>query len=299
MKKSDQAFETFEKILSIEPDNSNTINNIGTIYLDDLHQYEKSIEYFGRIWLNPKVGNMSKINALTNKSKALWLLKKYDKVVETSDIVLELEPNNVKALNDKGNALGELGFFKQSLICFNTILKIEPTFDLALMNSANALIKLNQFEEALSRLEEYVIKHPKEVKGLCNKAVCLFKLGSSKESIQLLEKAIQIDHKFSFAHHMLVNVLFHLKKYDEAPPHYKQAYGLAPNDIEILDNMGDCFGYLKKYQDAIFQCFSKIIQIDSTNLSAYEKMSMAFAKLKNYEMANLCWDIFNTAKSLK
>lgn len=67
------------------------------------------------------------IRRLLNVANGLYIrYKEYDKAIEKFDMVLEIDPKNLKALIGKGTILHDLGAYQRAIECYREALKINP-----------------------------------------------------------------------------------------------------------------------------------------------------------------------------
>ena len=109
----------FEKILEIEPNNTEALQKVGNI--------------FGK-------------------------LGKYEKAITCYDKVLQQNQDNILALINKGLALHYLQKYEEAITCYDKVLKIKPTNLVTLYNKSSTLICQNKIEEGLKILQDVTDK---------------------------------------------------------------------------------------------------------------------------------------------
>jgi len=114
--------------------------------------------------------------------------------IKDFDLILELEPKNLKALNGKGAALLQSNQQNEALSYFNKVLENDPDHVPALTNKAIILSENNQVEEALELFDKALENDPDNIQALINKAsVVGVDKQEKEEAIKLLDIVLTID----------------------------------------------------------------------------------------------------------
>lgn len=122
----EEAISYFDKVLEIEPNHVDALNNIGAILIT-LGKHNEAISYFDRVLeIEP-----NHVGSLSNKGSALGSLGEYDDAILYLDKALEFEPNHADALNNKAAIFIEQGNYYDALSIFQKVLKIDSTNELA------------------------------------------------------------------------------------------------------------------------------------------------------------------------
>ena len=85
------------------------------------------------------------------------------------------------------------------------------------------------------------------------------------------------------------DVLYNLKRYEEALVAYEQAIRLDPNYVLAYDNKGDALYRLKRYEEALVAC-EQAIRLDPNYVLAYNNKGNALNSLKRYEEALVAYE---------
>lgn len=177
-----EAIEYFNKIISIRPNHSQTINLIGICYLK-LKEYNFAIEYFEKaISIDPNqegyyinLGNTFKelkkfkLSLETyekglklNINKSLFLnqigllyfsFQKYQEAKEYFVKSIALDENNYQSLNNLGQLEYELSNFNLAKEYYNKSLSINNLYNIARYNLGLCLIREGNFEEGWKNYE--------------------------------------------------------------------------------------------------------------------------------------------------
>jgi tetratricopeptide (TPR) repeat protein len=116
-----EAIKYFDKVLKIEPKNTDALNGKGVAFLS-LGQYNTATSYFDKVLkIEPK-----NTDALNGKGAVLYFSGKHKTSLTYFDKVLKINPNEITALLFKGFYYVEGGKYKTSLTYFDKVLKIDP-----------------------------------------------------------------------------------------------------------------------------------------------------------------------------
>ena len=125
----EEAISYFEKVLQIEPNHVDALNNIGAILIT-LDKHEEAFPFFDQVLaIEP-----NHLNALSNKGSALGYLGEFDDAMLYLDRALEIEPNHVSTLNNKASVLLDQEKNYDAITYFYQVLQIDPNNELATKN---------------------------------------------------------------------------------------------------------------------------------------------------------------------
>jgi len=122
----EEAISYFEKVLEIEPNHLDALNNIGGL-LSTLGKHNEAIFYFDTIIeIEPNY-----VRALVNKGSALGSLGKFDEAIFYLERALEIDPENIDALSNKAAVFVDQGEHYDAITIFHDLLKIDPDNEIA------------------------------------------------------------------------------------------------------------------------------------------------------------------------
>jgi len=125
----EEAISYFEKVLQIEPNHVDALNNIGAILII-LDKHEEAIPFFDKVLaIEP-----NHVGGLGNKGSALGFLGDFDEAMKYLDRALEIDPNHVSSLNNKASVLLDQENFYDAIPYFYKVLQIDPGNELATKN---------------------------------------------------------------------------------------------------------------------------------------------------------------------
>ncbi|CAD8158117.1 unnamed protein product [Paramecium octaurelia] len=145
LQKYQESIESFDKAISINPQNDRVWNHKGSA-LHDLQKFKEAIECYEKaILINPKNDI-----AWSNKGSALHCLQKYEEAIDCYEKVFLINPNNDTAWSKKGSALHSLEKYEEAIYCQEKVISINPKNDIAWTNKGSALHCLQKFQDAIA-----------------------------------------------------------------------------------------------------------------------------------------------------
>jgi tetratricopeptide (TPR) repeat protein len=187
----EDAKETYDRILSLNPSDSTILHSRGITY-GQLGKYDKALADFNRaLELRPDAPG-----TLINRGNAYTELARYDEAFADLNRSLELAPNDPAAFNNRGNAYFRLERYDEALADFNRSLELRPDDADTLSNGGKAYTRLGRYDEALADFNRYLELRPDDADTLYDLA-CLFSLWEkTDDALAYLEKAIALDKKY-------------------------------------------------------------------------------------------------------
>jgi len=176
-----KAKNCYEKVIELNPNYADAHNNLGNI-LKELGEIEKAKECYEKaISINPNY-----LNAHYNLGTIFRELGERLKAKNCYEKVIELNPNYADAHNSLGVILKELGEIEKAKECYEKAIEIDPDLFSASSNFANIYIsQLTDFETAISKSNETLKIYHKNYKFI-NQSIALFKLKHDIEQANYL-----------------------------------------------------------------------------------------------------------------
>jgi tetratricopeptide (TPR) repeat protein len=256
--KIDEAWECYDQVLSIDPDNLYALNDKGNL-LNNLGRYNEALECFNKaLSIDPTY-----VSALLNKGNSLSCLNKHSEAINLYDQVLKLEPNNFNALNNKGYSLLLLKHIQKSQKYLYMALKIESENILVLFNIGLLYMEKEDYLEALKWFDKLLKIKPDHVNGLLKKGYVLYRIGKEEEGFSIFKQILDLDPNNLDA---LNDKGIYLMKYykdkldlEEALECFDKALSIKQDDINTIINKGITYNLLGKYHESI-ECFDKVLK---------------------------------------
>ena len=243
--KTDIAQELYNQVLKINPNHSQTLNNIAVIFTNS-KDYQKAISSYEKaIEINPNFAD-----AHYNLGVIFMKLKDYQKAKDCYEKAIEINPNYAKAYYNQGNTYSELGDYQKALDCYDKAIKINPNYSVTHNNLGNIFQKLGDLQKAKDCFEKAIEINPNYVDAHNNLGVISKELGEDQKAKSCYEKAIEIDSNFAHAHNNLGNVFKDSGNPQKAISCYEKAIEIDPKHIDAHYNLGIALIMTRQYKNA-------------------------------------------------
>ena len=230
--KTDIAQDLYNQVLKIDPNHSQSLNNIAVIFTNS-KDYQKAKECYEKaIEINPNY-----VDAHNNLGNLFKELEENQKAKECFEKAIELNPNYAKAHNNLGNIFKELGESQKAKECFEKAIEINPNYVNAYYNLGNIFKKLGESQKAKDCYEKAIELNPNYVNAYYNLGNIFLELQENQKAKECYEKAIEINPNFANAYISLSNALNKLERLEEAAASYKKAIMLEPDFINLVNSV--------------------------------------------------------------
>ncbi len=194
------AEQDYLRSLSINPDQAETYNNLGALYIDQ------------------------KRNG--------------DAIMYLNEAIVR-EPRYFRALLNRANAHTNLGEFTQALSDFDRAAALKPNDPGLLLNRGLAYFSMDKYEAAIDDFSHALAVTPEDARLYLERARALTKLGYPADAYEDLEDAVQLRPNYALAYYYLAELSFQNGDKDQALGLLVRAKELAPRYVPAYDLMGD------------------------------------------------------------
>jgi len=295
-----EAQNLYNKILEIDPNHSQALNNIAIIFTN-LKDYQKAKECYEKaIEINPNYADAHNNLGLIFKG-----LGKNQKAKECYKKAIEINPNHADAHNNLGVLFKEVGDLQKANECYEKAIEINPNDAKAYSNQGNNYKELGENQKAKECFEKAITISPNDADINYNLGNFFKLLKENEKAKKCYEKAIEINPDYTNANNQLLKSLYQSLTTDEvfnlavknhqegktdiAQEHYNQVLKIDPNHSQALNNIAIIFTNLKDYQKAT-NTYEKAIEIDPNYADAHYNLGTIFKELGEFEKAKNCYE---------
>ncbi|MBD3229927.1 MAG: tetratricopeptide repeat protein [Candidatus Lokiarchaeota archaeon] len=136
-----------------------------------------------------------KIRRELEKAETLIDLGYIETAIERSDIVLELDPENLDAWIFKGTAYDRMNELEKGLGCFKNALKISPRNTKCWDYKGFIEYKLEKYEDSVKSFKKAIEINNEYENAYYNLACCYSILKKKKEALNTLKKLFELNPK--------------------------------------------------------------------------------------------------------
>jgi tetratricopeptide (TPR) repeat protein len=206
---------------------------------------------------------------------------------------LHLHPTNGQALFGRAKTLYQLGKIDASIKAFALAKRTAPEVGdtVSALLQADALQQRKKYAESLIAYNWALdLNSGSDPNVYSAKSDVLYKLKRYEEAISVCEQAIRLDPYNAVAYDHKGNTLEKLERYEEAISAYEQAIRLDPNNAITHYNKGQALLALHRYEEAI-AAYDQAIHLDTnTDTYAYVQKGVSLIQLGRDEEAISAWD---------
>ena len=201
----DVAKELYNQILKINPNHSQTLNNIAVIFTN-LKEYQKAKECYQKaIKINPSYADAHNNLGIIFKEE-----EEYQKAKECYEKAIEINPNYVSAYYNLGNIFKELKENQKAKECYEKAIELNPNYSGAHNNLGVLFKEVGDLQKAKECFEKAIELNPNHAKAYSNQGNTYKELGENQKAKECYEKAIEINPDYTDAHNQLLKSLYEI-----------------------------------------------------------------------------------------
>ena len=198
--------------------------------------------------------------------------------------VTELDPNNMDARLYMGILYVETRDFDKALAAFRTLLQLDPENLLGNYYLGKTLAETKQYREAESQLKKVLAARPLFEQGILDLGAIYEKEKKDTTALETYQNFIRLNPKSVNVRLKLANLLFRMKRTEEAEKELKEAQNLARGNKEVRYRTGLYYLENNRYDQAI-EIFTALISEYPEEHRFRYLLASAYEEQKSYEKA--------------
>ena len=243
----DEAIIEYRKAIELNPNYTETHDNLGMAYGKKGMYDEAIIEYKKAIEINPDDNK-----AYNNLGVAYERKGMLDEAIDEYKKAIELNPNDAEPHGNLGMAYGKKGMYDEAIAEYKKAIEINPDNDSAHYNLGVAYERKGMLDEAtveyrkavmydkiIIQYKEAIEVNPKDDLAHYNFGTAYYDEGMYDEAIVEFMAVIEINLSDAEAHFMLGETYYRKGEYSLAIEHYNRAMELGssvdPTFLELLE----------------------------------------------------------------
>jgi tetratricopeptide (TPR) repeat protein len=276
----DKALEFYKQALELQPNNPDSLVNIGNAYkaLEQVNKaenyYLQALEFDSENWRAlHNLGNLYK----DFKKEYTTAIRYYEKALKTSS-------NPYMSLNGLGLTYSILGDIEKTHFYLQKAIDLNPTEPKLRRNLGMQLYHHKRYKSAVEVLVGVVIPDNSAMQDiLCAISDSHFHLKNWKNAIEFLTEFLNIDHENTWALKTRAEAYVQIKEYALALNDCKKMIDFAPSSREALSVMAFIY---KKQEEFISEIdvYDNLIFVDSCNSFYHFQKAISYQNL--YEKTN-------------
>ena len=179
--------EHFKKSLEIYPNNYQTLNDLGSVYLFLGKDPDSAIYYLRKaIALNDQLEP-----AWVNLGMSFREIKQYDSAAYVYSSIIRRNPSQIRAYFALANVYNDMGYIDRAIDMNNDVLKSNPGLDVPYINIGNYLLQAGDTIQAIRNYEDAIRRRP-TYEGFVHLSNLYKAQGNQQKSIYYQQKSAEI-----------------------------------------------------------------------------------------------------------
>lgn len=216
------------------------------------------------------------------KADILDELGQYEESVEQYDRAISLNKDIPSAYNNKAFVLNKVMRFDEALSCINTAIELEPEAAHSYKNKAAALLGLKMYEDCLEACQTALHKYQYLTEAYVIKMKALNSIGQYEDSMMTYKAAIDLGLRDSQLHYEKAKACRAVDRYEEAMKLLNQAIEIEEGNADFYYEKGLCYYDRKQFKDAI-DAFEASVERKKDFGAAYYYKAQAYLALSEEE----------------
>ena len=193
--------------------------------------------------------------------------------IATSIFQRGLTPRNIFSGNRRRQeyTMTKIRFNAPRLLAFAVsaaLFTLAPAAHADALQDVSRLVKQGQHTQALEQIDKYLAGKPKDAQGRFLKGIVLTEMNKPTEAIAVFSKLTEDYPELPEPYNNLAVIYAQQKQYDKAKQALEMAIRTHPSYATAHENLGDIYARLAS------QAYDKALQLDSSNSSAQNKLSL-------------------------
>lgn len=299
-----QAYDLYQKVRKIDPNNPDALHNSGLIALAINKNSEAEIFFKKAIQSNSKFTqywvSLAQLLYDLDKYKELTSLLVLAKSRDVQHPVLDNLSSEIPANSQSPNEQSEKNNLQNTLSQSAEYLKngklveaassidvlyrdYQSSYEVALLRS-EIYRKLNQYEIAKQALQRAISLRPDQPIPYINLGFILNESGKHNDAIKLLEKALMLDANSYLSLNNLANAHESLAQFEKAIHYYEQVIALQPSLSEVHYNLGTVYRKIGNPELSI-KSLLESIKLNHNFAPAFNNLANSYRELGEIELS--------------
>ena len=257
---------------------------LGTLTWRQAGIYSDEVTFFRHVIAH----NPQAAGAHLNLAKALIALDRSEDAVAAARVAVEQRPDSHDAHINLGVALSHLERFDEAETHFRRAVEIAPHESGPVANLGVLLQRRNRLDEAETYLRRALVIAPRDLSVLGNLAKLLDMRQQPEEALDLYDRLLERGAVDPLVYADRGNILYRLRRYDEAIASSRQALSLDPDppttfSLHIL--MGQASWAMTHSADAAAQHYERALLIEPNHPTVLADLASLRIAQERYEQA--------------
>lgn len=285
LKQYEDAIESYEKVVEIEPDFFQAWNGLGKTFYD-IKRYKEALKAYNSAI---KLENNDK-EAWRDRGFTLYKLGRYEDAISSFDKALKLDREQPEVWNALGEAFSKINQYSLAIQAYNSAINLNRKFDLAWNNKGKALHKQHRYKDAVEAYKQATGLKIDNAEAWYNLGNAQARLKEYKEALEAYDNAVRHKPNYSQAWLSKGNMLVNLRRYEQAVESFEQVIKYQRDNYQAWFNKGSSLHKIKRYESAI-DAYDRAIAIQGNDYNSWYNKGNSLYKLKRNKEAIDAYDM--------
>lgn len=284
---NNKAIAKYEKVLLLDPANSNAYYNLALLYAKS-DQTTKAIEIIDKAFsvIDGNNDNEDASDLYALKANCLSAMEQYKEALPLYEKSLSIDPENANAHYNYGYTYFQLSRWAEAISHFDQYIEIandngekekeDSDYTATLSYTGQSYFQLKQYQKSIEYYDLAIERNPKYWYFLL-KADSLNKMGRDQEVLTTFKQALMQHPKNTGIHHQRYQYHRNKNRLEEAYIDLKKAYALEPENADYIFDMGEMHQKNNQMEQAI-KLYEKCIALNKNIDRAYGNIANIYSK---------------------
>lgn len=242
-----EAYDCYQRVLAVDPQNYEALNAIGMLFWQ-VGQVAEASNYFAKaVAVQP-----GHFDACYNHAVALQILRRDEEALAAFDKALLIRPDSAEIHYSRGCLLTALRRYEAALESYNKAIALKSDYADAYNNRGLMLLEIfKDHGQALANFDKAIAIKSEFAEAYYNLGLAFGELQQYQAALENYNRAISLKPDYPDAYNNRGIVLKVLERYEEALASLDQAIALRPNYANAYNNRGAILEKLGRFDEAL------------------------------------------------
>jgi tetratricopeptide (TPR) repeat protein len=277
-----KAIETYENIISITPEKAKSYFNLGIVYSEFSDFKNAIINIKKAISINP-----DEVDYYISLGEVFRMKENYAEAIKYYKKAISIDPNIADVYNNFGVICRFQKNYKKAIKNYKKAISINPNDESFYFNLGLVYKAKESYKKAIKNYKKAISINQKKASYYYSLAEVYELLENHDRAILNFKKAILLKPTDAdFYNNLGISYRKNLN-YKMAIKNYKLAIKIKPKDSGFLYNLALAYKYTGNHKKAIVN-YKKAISINSNNINYHQNLAIAYDEIDAYEKAIKC-----------
>lgn len=282
-----EAIAFLEESLKYNADNMDALSDLAYSY-EMVGNFDKAIETTNKILdIEPY-----SYEAWINLGKLYTLQEQYENAIDAFDFALTINESDPIILKLKAHCMSLVGRTNEAIEIFKELIWVTPEDTTIFFLLAECYQTLEMYDEALSYLDKYKRIEGETEEFLAKEAYLYLRKGDIRKAASMTESGLLVD-PYSIDFNIIAGeIAFKEGDYDKSEEHLLNAYSENKDNFRLIDLLAIISIKKENYREAAAYT-EELLRLDPHNLEVKQRLALLYFEVDDKERYNEILDQFS------